>query len=194
MSVTPEDVRKSIRSMVADMIPVQTFLAEVVSVDSSKRTCTVKGLLDELEMEDVLLGVAEGEGNWNEPEQNSQVMVSIIQNMNGSGYVSMFSKVKAVWMSTEGGALFSLQDDGKVRLNGDAYAGIPKLQELEANLDQLKQYVETMKAAIGPAFAAVGASTAANGAAGQASFQGATASLVINFQQMENDKVLHGNG
>lgn len=188
-----EKVRKAVRSMVADMIPVQSREAEVKSVDADKRTCVVVDT-DDLEWEDVLLGVAEGEGNWNKPTVGSMVMISIINNIDGAAYVSMFSEVDEVYMNCKDGAKFSLQKDGNVYLNGDSFGGLVKLDELESNLDALKKYVETMNSAIGPAFSAVGAAMSANGAAGKTSYDTAMVGQSINFQNMENDKVKHGDG
>ncbi len=191
MSLTAEEVRKSIRSMVADMIPVQTFLAEVVSVDTNKRTCTVKGLLDELEMDDVLLGVAEGEGNWSKPAVNSQVLVGIIQNLNGSGFVVMFSKVDEVYMKCDGGANMSLKTDGKVRVNGDIWESV-KAAQLKTAMDANKQILDVIKQVC-----SVPVNEPGNGAASvfQAALNAALSSLQTgDHSQINNPKVLHGNG
>jgi len=55
----------------------------------------------------------------------------------------------------------------------------------------LKEHVETMQAAIGPAFKSVGVSLSANGPTGAQSFDSAMAGMTIEFQDMEDKKVLH---
>ncbi len=81
-----------------------------------------------------------------------------------------------------------LTNDGIV-LNGGSLRGLVKIDELEDNLDQLKKYVETMKKAISTGIKAVGVSTAASGPTGATAFDGAMASAMINFKNMENEKV-----
>lgn len=81
-----------------------------------------------------------------------------------------------------------LTKDGIV-FNGGDLGGMVKIQELEDNLNQLKKYVETMKTAVSSGIKAVGAAMAANGVTGASTFDGAMASAVINFKDMENEKV-----
>ena len=189
--MSPEEIRKSIRSMVSDMIPVQSLLAEVQSVDANKRTCVVKGLRDDLELEDVLLGVAEGEGNWNKPKVKSTVMVSIIENMEGAAYVSQFSQVDEVYMNCYGGATFSLQSDGKVRANGETWS-VVKAESLQSVMDTNKQFITVFKAVL-----ATPVNEPGNGSL--SAFQTALNSALSSMNwgdhsQIHNDKVKHGTG
>jgi len=81
-----------------------------------------------------------------------------------------------------------LTTDGIV-FNGGDLGGLVKIKELEDNLNQLKKYVETMKTAVSSGIKAVGAAMAANGLTGASTFDSAMASAVINFKDMENEKV-----
>lgn len=81
-----------------------------------------------------------------------------------------------------------LTKDGIV-FNGGDLGGLVKVKELEDNLNQLKQYVEKLKSAVSSGISAVGASTAANGPLAAKDFDAAMASAVINFKDMENEKV-----
>ncbi|HJC17151.1 MAG TPA: hypothetical protein H9937_04200 [Candidatus Alistipes stercorigallinarum] len=81
-----------------------------------------------------------------------------------------------------------LTADGIV-LNGGSLGGLVILEKIKSNLDQLKKYVETMKSAVSSGLKAVGMGTAANGATGATTFDGAMASAIINFEDMENEKV-----
>lgn len=81
-----------------------------------------------------------------------------------------------------------LSDDGIV-FNGGSLRGLVKIAELEDNLDQLKKYVEKLKSATSTGIKAVGVSTAASGPTGAGAFDAAMASAMINFKNMENEKV-----
>lgn len=189
--ISPEEkLRKAVRSMVADMIPVQTLQCEVKSVDADKRTCVVIDSHD-LEWEDVLLGVAEGEGNWNKPSVGSMVNISIIENIDGAAYVSLFSEVDEVYVNCKDGAKFSLQSDGKVRANGDKWTMV-KGEQLKSVMDANKQFITAFKTALG-----VSVNEPGNGSpsAFQTALNGALSSMNWgDHSQITNDKVLHGNG
>ena len=81
-----------------------------------------------------------------------------------------------------------LTTDGIV-FNGGDLGGMVKINELEDNLNQLKDYVEKLKTEVSAGIKAVGASTAANGPAAAIKFDTAMATAVINFKDMENEKV-----
>ena len=78
-----------------------------------------------------------------------------------------------------------------IELNGGDNGGLVNIESLKNNLDTLKKYVEAMKKAIANGFTSVGASTAANGPAGRATFEGAMAAQMINFEDMEDTKITH---
>jgi hypothetical protein len=78
---------------------------------------------------------------------------------------------------------------GGMVFNGGENGGMVKLQELQDNLDSLKQYVEAINSALPSAFSAVGAGTAANGATGATSYQGAMAGQTVHLKDMENEKI-----
>jgi hypothetical protein len=78
----------------------------------------------------------------------------------------------------------------RIVFNGGQLGGLVKLQELNENLDSLKQYVEAIHNALPTAFNAIGASTAANGASGAASYQGTMAGKAVQLKDMENKKIL----
>jgi phage baseplate assembly protein gpV len=189
--ISPEEkLRKAVRSMVADMIPVQTLQCEVKSVDADKRTCVVIDSHDLL-WEDVLLGVAEGEGNWNKPSVGSMVNISIIENIDGAAFVSMFSEVDEVYLNCKDGAKFALTSDGKVKANGDKWTMV-KGDELKSVMDTNKQFITALESTIN-----VVVNEPGNGA--PSAFQAALISALSgvswgDHSQITNDKVLHGNG
>ncbi len=73
--------------------------------------------------------------------------------------------------------------------NGGTLRGLVKIEELEDNLNQLKQYVENLKSATSTGIKSVGAGTAASGPTGAGAFDAAMDSASINFKDMENKKV-----
>lgn len=81
-----------------------------------------------------------------------------------------------------------LTKDGIV-LNGGDLGGLVKIGMLEDNLSQIKTYVETLAKAVSSGFNAVGAAMSANGPAGAAAFEGAMTGTLIDYKEMENEKV-----
>lgn len=174
----------------------QSVVGKVTAVDGTD-TCTVEPVDGGADLYKVKLrAVIDGAtaGSVSIPKVGSFVIVSPIAHDENQLYVSRFSDVDSWHVLTDSGAKVEVKDNGEVHLNGDAFAGIPKLQELEDSLNSLKTYCEAMSAAIGPAFAAVGASPAASGSLGQTSFDAAMVAQSITISPMENEKVKHGNG
>lgn len=190
-----------------------TFYATVTAVDEATRTCTVEA--EDIPYDDVLLHAvadAEKKGFCFVPAVGSTVLVSRIGGSNEL-YVSMFSEVEKVLLTigdkvtaTLDAEKLEYQNDrvtltatadkveinaDEIVLNGGEHKGLVKIEELQKNLDSIKQFVEGMHAALPAAFAAVGAAMAANGALGKTAYDGAMAGKVIMLEEMENDKVKH---
>ena len=85
----------------------------------------------------------------------------------------------------------TLREDG-ITLNGDAAGGLVKIAALEENLNRLKRYVEAMKSAVASGMNAIGSGTTASGTAGATVFETNMGSAVIQYENMENEKVKHG--
>lgn len=166
-----EEIRKAILAMLAGAIPLNSTWCTVISIDGQK--CKVS--IDDLEIEDILLGFDKS-GVIVYPKINTDVLVAFIDN------------------SKTNGAVIYVQETDKIEIMGSNYGGIPIIDEIKNNLDAIKNYLSTEKSAISAAFLAIGAGTSANGASGQSSFDSAMASQVITFNDMENQKVKHGNG
>lgn len=80
----------------------------------------------------------------------------------------------------------------KIELRNEDFGGLVKLEQLEKNLKALKDAYTKLKTATAAGLTAVGAGSAANGATGASTFNSQTASVVINFQDMENKNIKHG--
>lgn len=187
-------VREALRLQVLSWIPA-SVVGKVTAVQAPD-TCTVEPIDGGAEYFKVRLrGTIDGsdDGTYAEPKIDSYVIISPLMNDEGQMWVSRFTEVEKWHIKTDGGAKVEVLANGEVHLNGNSHNGLVKLQQLQANLDDIKSYVEAMNAAIGPAFAAVGAAMSANGAAGQSSYTGAMAGQSITLQNMENTKVKHGS-
>lgn len=166
-----EEIRKAIRAMMEGLIPINSSWCKVKKVED--QTCTVED--EGLEIPGILLGFDKS-GVIIYPKVNSDVLVAFIDNTNTMGAVIM------------------VEETDDMEIMGKNFGGIPILQKIQDNLNAIKNYLSVEKNAISSAFAAIGAGTSANGAAGQSSFNAAMASQTINFSDMENKKVKHGDG
>jgi hypothetical protein len=184
-----EDIRVKLKAFTK--APIQVHVATVLRVDESDYTCEVQFLSGSTKS-DVRLKAAIDElpdGVVEIPEDNSTVLVGIIGNKSSQCFVLKCSKVKRFECIIKNVEL-RISSDGIV-MNGGDLGGMVKIKELEANLKSLKTYCENLKTAIGTGFTAVGASMAANGALGKKAFDSAINNAIINFEDMENEKVKH---
>lgn len=156
------------------------------SIDEKKMTCSVKTLLLDEVITDVLLNITDGnvKGVIPIPEDDTDVWLGWID---GEICVLRVGVVKKVIIDAPQ-ILVTCED---VQINGGNNGGLPILQQVLDNLNQLKKYVEAMNTAVGSGLSAVGAGASANGATGKTAFETAMATQVINFKEMENSKVKH---
>lgn len=204
-------IRRNLRAMIIGG-SVETFYAQVKSVDQKLRTCIVEA---EVQYDDVLLYAVEdkeAKGFCLIPKVDSTVLVSRIGGSNEL-FVTMFSEIDKVLL-TIGEKVEAMIDDkemsykndkvkltikdGKVELkadeivfNGGDNKGLVKIEELKKNLDALKEYATAINAALPSAFSAVGAAMASSGAAGGAAYTTAMAGKAILIEDMENTKIKH---
>lgn len=193
------DVYSEIKSRIRQMNGHKTPLlltGKVESVDGE--TCTVS--VGDLKLTDVRLrSVVNGESSklLITPKTGSFVTVIDLSSELRELEVIGYSEIEAIDIETGGDINIkckgdtNLDCDGTVTLNGGDNKGLVKLQELNDNLNSIKNYISALKSAINTGLNGVGASTAASGAAGALAFEGAMAGQMINFKNMENDKVKH---
>ncbi len=122
------------------------------------------------------------------PKEGSEVL-AVLPDGRGQAMVIGCSEVeKVIWRV--GDSKQEFRHEGIVYNEGEN-GGMVKVQELEQNLEYLKNYVQAINTALPGAFTAIGASSAANGANGASSYQSAMSGQVINFENMENIKIKH---
>lgn len=190
-----------------------TFYATIESVDEKTRTCTVA--IEGVTFDEVMLyAVADDKlkGFCFIPKTDSTVLVSRIAGSNMM-FVVMFSQVDKVLLSVGEKVEASIDGEGlsykndkveltitgdKVELkadeivfNGGENYGLVKVEQLQKNLDSLKQYVEAIHAALPSAFSAVGAAMLSNGATGGTAYTTAMAGKSVVLENMENEKIKH---
>lgn len=193
------DVYSEIKSRIRQMNGHKTPLlltGKVESVDGE--TCTVS--VGDLKLTDVRLrSVVNGEDSklLITPKTDSYVTLIDLSGELRELEVIGYSEIEAIDIETGGNINIkckgdtNLDCDGTVTFNGGDHDGLVKLQELNDNLNSIKNYLSALKSAINTGLNGVGASTAASGAAGALAFEGAMAGQMINFKNMENDKVKH---
>jgi prolyl-tRNA editing enzyme YbaK/EbsC (Cys-tRNA(Pro) deacylase) len=174
MTATDEQVRAALVEFIAKHIAV-CFVGVVSDISKAESEAIVTVKYNDLDFEARLQAVTgKGVGGFVPvPAVGSEVFCVSEGNSDNSFVVASFSELK------------------KIIINGGELGGLVKLQELQDNLNSLKQYMEAINSALPGAFNAIGASTAANGASGGANYQGAMAGKAIQFKDMEDKKVLH---
>lgn len=90
--------------------PVQTVFAVVEDVDWGKKTMTAKGVLDELEYYDVLLGLGE---IYTKPKQGSRCLLGMINNQGNNSFL-IWSEEAEEWAHKVGDAEMEMKNDGFV--------------------------------------------------------------------------------
>lgn len=173
-----------IRAAVKGMIRNDLVIGKVEKFNSSDWTIDVTlnsgPSIEEVTIRAVLN--SESTGIFVEPKVGSYVLCALNDGKLENMSVVLYSEIVNI----------KFLPKEKLILRGDSFGGLVKNDELKQNIDQLKQAVETIKSAVFSALNAVGAGSAANGAAGASTFQAQTASINIQFQDMENKNVKHG--
>jgi hypothetical protein len=172
MSVQVTGIRQAIQSLSGlNDLQYEGVLCKVSDIDLATFTCTCTPTNGDAEFYDVLLNADAEKGFTLIPANDSVVIVQ--QTSQATAYVSMVSKVDQVYIA------------------GDANGGLVKVQVLNAALNNLQTEINTLKALTGTAIAVY--SGILDSGVSAATFNAAVLPQ-INISQIENTKVLHGNG
>ena len=112
------DIKKALMDITQRNDEIYTIACTVDSVDSVNKTCYCIPIDKSGDLQDVRLIADNKVGFYIIPTVNSIVLVTMLNNT--TGYVSMFSEVD------------------EIQLNGDAYGGIPIVQNLVNKLNDLE--------------------------------------------------------
>lgn len=182
------DLVTAIRTIARSMINNEMLMGKVTKFDSSNWTVNVElnmgAKVEEVTIRSVLND--EKTGIFIEPKVGSYILCSTTDGRLENMKIIVFSEIENI----------ELMPSKKMKLRGDDFKGLVKIQELEDNLNSLKQFVESMHAALPIAFNAIvpvpPALFVASGSAGAGSYTGSMSGKAIVLKDMENKNVLHG--
>lgn len=162
-------------------------VGSVVSVDEQKRTCKIEVVsgINAEEIEGVLLQAEPNDGFLLVPKAESTVKV-LFSNKQAPFVVhcSEIDKMVVIVNKTE----FVIQD-GTIKLNGDAFGGVIKVDDLKTQYDAM---LTAFKAAVAAGFSAL---SGLDSGASLAAFNSAASSIQnLNKTTLQNTTVKHGNG
>lgn len=182
-------IQKIAKTYNVDLVSI--INATVTSVDKGSRTCVVTPLSGESDtpIEDVGLMVERNDGEFKIPSVGSTV--GVVMSTNVDPYIISWSDLDE-WYIVIGSTTIDLLK-GELKLGGDAYGGIIKIDDLktqwDANVTALKTVFQTVFAAIDSSL------TTAGGPAVAVSAYTPLASDIKTLENttLENTNVKHGN-
>jgi hypothetical protein len=180
MSETIEALKRALASQTKP----EVLIGRVKSFDRSKWVAEVEfnmgATVDDITVRSVIND--NSTGLFIEPVVGSYVIcVTIDGRMENMAIVS-YSEIKSIEISPE----------LKLILRSDAFGGLAKVESIQSNLDELKTAFDQMKTNIATALNAVGVGSGANGPGAASLFNSEMSSVIINFENMENENVKHG--
>lgn len=117
-----EKLKRSIIAQVKAQTPVQTLWAKCLSTNSTEGTMVA--MVEGLEYDDVLLGIG---SDMTIPAPGSKVLIGLVENHGEATFLILAESVT------------------QRRINGDAFGGVVKVDELVRELNALKKEVNTLK-------------------------------------------------
>lgn len=78
------------------------------------------------------------------PEEGSTVICAPVEHNDKILIVSSYSKVKKVSIKNSNGGRLTIEENGKINLNGDSFSGLVKADELKTQLDKTNQVVNAL--------------------------------------------------
>ena len=123
---------------------VRINVAQVVSVDENKSTCTVriKGVNQSVDVPNVNLQTGVCDGLQIIPVVGSDVLV--ITSTYNQSYIIQYSDVDKFYLQV-GDSEVTINNDGSMQLNDGSYDGLVKVQELTQKLNDLENDVNNLK-------------------------------------------------
>lgn len=178
-------------------------VAEVTAAESD--TCTIK--IGETEIEGVRLTSVVNDSETKliiTPAIGSCVAVADVSNGRMTDFlVLQYSEIDSLQF-TIGNTKLTINTEGVnidaegVNINSDAITfnggdngGLAIVEKIQSNFDKIKNYLTQLNTAIANGMTAIGASTAASGPTGASTFNSATASMQLTFDDMENTTITH---
>ncbi|QQV91586.1 hypothetical protein Peternella1_50 [Winogradskyella phage Peternella_1] len=165
---------------------IQTHYAYVTEVDWEAKTATVKGLLDDLEFYDVLLGLG---ASFVKPAIDSKCLIGVILNNEAQTFLISATEIEAFEMVDKTGFKCCL-NDGKLTLNGEDFEGIVKAPELKTQIDKNTLILQKIQEVFN--------SWVPSPQDGGTALKTMVAQFIslprADLSDIKNDKIKHGNG
>jgi hypothetical protein len=120
------------------------------------------------------------------PQAGSFVLVGIVENLKTEAVLLRCSEVEKVKLKI-GGQTLRIDKNGFV-FNDGKNDGLVKIEKLEQNLDNIKNYLNALNSAIA---SGLSATVANGGAAAATAFSTAMQNTPLNLVEMENEKITH---
>lgn len=180
---------------------MQAFSAEVLSVDVSTRSCSVRSISSETEMEypEVWLMPEKVDGVLYVPKVGSTVIVE--NNANLQPYIGMWSKIDEI-LYVVGGSTIKMLPSG-IELDGDSFGGLLKVTPSVQAWNDIQTDINNLKT-IFAALAAAAPTTLTTAPGLPDAFAAAFAAAIASYSavpltpttaaMVENTKVKHGAG
>jgi hypothetical protein len=109
------DFVEIINKKIKERVPVQTVWATVVSVDWDKKIMTAKGVHDDLDFFNILLGL---EHQYIKPKVNSKALIGIIENTDANAFLIKADEVEEMVIKS-GDSTFTIKTDGFIVKKGN---------------------------------------------------------------------------
>lgn len=191
-------VNSRIRNAIVDLAKLavldkpNVIMATVDSVDVATRTCTCTTISNNTELQ--LLGVrlmAEvNDGLLIVPSKDSTV---IIENTKDYPMIIMYSAIDKVF-SVAGGSTFQIDKDG-IKLDGDGFNGLVKVKELTDKINAVEKLLnDLINKYNAHTHMYVPGTLASIPTAVTTSVESQTISPITKQSDIENTKVMHGDG
>lgn len=185
-----EKVHKALRRLIDKRQVAQLITGTVVKV--SGHACDVDPDDGGPTLFDVRLKVALNSvqtGFYAIPKNGSRVVLGVIDGDGNKMVVLGVETPEKLIAIADGDASVELLPGGIVKVNGDSYGGLVKVQELRSELQKVTTFLTTIRQAI----AAAPVAPNDGGASFKASVSTALSSLQLpTYQQIESTKVKHG--
>lgn len=188
--MSSEKLRKALTGLADKRMKVAAMSGTVQAVDGY--LCDVRPSDGGAVFHDVRLKVAATDddgGTYAIPNVGSKVLMAMLDNNQNSMVVVQVEDVKEYVVKVRGGAELRVLPNGAVSINGEAYGGLVKVQELRTELGKVNTYLEALRTAIQTCIISPGD----GGAALKTAMAGAISGTQLpTYTNIESTKTKHG--
>jgi len=163
---------------------VQTHWVIAKEIDWENKTMTATGVIDELDWYNILLGLG---SSYKRPAIDSKCLIGIVNNNSAAAFLIECEILDEIEISDKTGFKLTLKD-GLLTINGEAFGGIVKADELKTQIDKNTEIIKQIQLA----FQNWTPIPEDGGAALKALVSGLTGLERADLSGIKNDKVKHG--